>query len=126
MNVLKILALLPAALMGATAFADADPLNFSVECRGGNVHSGQFQAERISIPLDGGSRKISLRKVKTASAFAEFDKGNGTVAVGYDGGTNLGMHLAAFAKADVSPGAKVQFHQTFPAGNELDCTGIVE
>ena len=123
----NILALISALLIGTSSFANTDAVNFSAECRGGNIHSGQYQFQKVSIPLDGGSKQIPLRKIKTAGAFVKFDQDKGTVAVGYDGGpASLGVYLEAFATADAVPGAKVMFHQNFPAGDELDCTGTVE
>ena len=121
----QLLILFPALLIGAIASADSG-LMFSAECRGGNIHSGQYQSQKVSIPLDGGSKQIPLRKIKTAGAFAKFDQDKGTVGVGYTYAATIGLHLEAFAATEAVPGAKVLFHQDFPAGNELDCTGTVE
>lgn len=123
----NILALIPALLIGVSSFANTDAANFLVECRGGNIHSGQYQAEKISIPLDGGSKAIPLKKLNnTAGAFAKFDQDKGIVGVGYTYAATIGLHLEAFASTEAAPGAKVLFHQDFPGGIELDCTGLVE
>lgn len=128
MKSLKVLlALIPALVIGTSSFANTDAVNFSAECRGGNIHSGHYQFQKISIPLDGGSKTIPLKKLNnTAGAFAKFDQDKGTVGVGYTYAATIGLHLEAFAATEALPGAKVLFHQDFPAGNELDCTGTVE
>ena len=110
-------ALILAAVIGTSSFANTDAVDFSAACRGGNSNSGRYQSQKISIPLDGGSKQIPLRKIKMGGAFAKFDQDKGTVAVGSDD---------AFAAANAVPGAKVRFHQNFPGGDELDCTGTVE